>query len=190
MLKRVILSCGALAKELRHITSHQASMDALVFVPPSQHLDPTRLRTELVRRLTLLQKKYEQIFVLFGLCFPDMDQILARFDAKRIRGEHCLEIAGGQLFWRIMKESPGSYFLIPSWCFNFRKMTVKGLCLEEIPAMKSLMFQNYTQVVYFDTLIYGDIDSRAKTIADYLNLPLRIDLRAYRRAFSPYFTIT
>jgi len=88
-------------------------MDALVFVPPSQHLDPTRLRTELVRRLTLLKKKYEQIFVLFGLCFPDMDQILARFDAKRIRGEHCLEIAGGQLFWRIMKESPGSYFLIP-----------------------------------------------------------------------------
>jgi len=41
--------------------------------------------------------------------------------------------------------------------------------------MKSLMFQNYTQVVYFDTLIYGDIDSRAKTIADYLNLPLRIE---------------
>ena len=41
--------------------------------------------------------------------------------------------------------------------------------------MKSLMFQNYTQVVYFDTLIYGEIDSRAKTIADYLNLPLRIE---------------
>ncbi len=73
-MKRVILSCGALAKELRHLTSHQASMDALVFVPPSQHLDPTRLRTELVRRLTLLKKKYEQIFVVFGLCLPDMDQ--------------------------------------------------------------------------------------------------------------------
>ena len=41
--------------------------------------------------------------------------------------------------------------------------------------MKSLMFQNYTQVVYFDTLIYGDIDNRGKTIADYLNLPLRIE---------------
>ncbi len=41
--------------------------------------------------------------------------------------------------------------------------------------MKSLMFQNYTQVVCFDPLIYGDIDNRGKTIADYLNLPLRIE---------------
>jgi len=150
-------------------------MDTLVFVPPSQHLDPARLRAELVRRLSRMQKQYEQILVAFGRCLPDMDQILARFNAKRIRGEHCLEIAGGQLFWQIIRESPGTYFLIPSWCFTFKKMTIKGLHLEENPVMKSLMFRNYTQVVYFDTLIYGNIDSRAKAVADYLNLPLRIE---------------
>ena len=41
--------------------------------------------------------------------------------------------------------------------------------------MKDITFRNYKRVVYFDTLLYGNIDARVQGIAEWLELPLEIE---------------
>lgn len=174
-MKIAVLSCGALAREVRHICDNGSLAEQLYFVEPLLHLYPAKLREALSEQLGSLQEQYEQTLVVYGQCLPDMEEYLAGYNARRIDGAHCLEMIGGNRFWEITRECPGTYFLIPSWTISFPQAIVKGLQLDKEPRMKNIMFRHYQKVVYFDTLLYGDIDARVREIAEWLELPLEIE---------------
>jgi hypothetical protein len=174
-LKVAILSCGALAREVRHICETGGWQEELFFVPPLLHLHPARLRAALAERLSDLQTRYDRTLVVYGQCMPDIDAFLAGFNAHRVQGEHCLEMVGGERFWSALEECSGTYFLIPSWTVSFDTAITEGLGLDKEPRMKEVVFRHYRQVVYFDTLLYGDIDDRVREISAFLDLPLRIE---------------
>jgi len=104
-----------------------------------------------------------------------MAAFLGQFNARRIRGEHCLEMVGGDRFWATIRECPGTYFLIPSWVVSFDAAMISGLGLGRDERLKKAMFRNYKQIVYFDTQVYNDSDGRAREIAAFLNLPLQVE---------------
>lgn len=174
-MKTAVLSCGALAREVRHICKNAPFPEQLFFVEPLLHLYPSKLQETLAEKLQTLQQQYEQILVVYGQCLPDMDRFLADYNAQRVSGAHCLEMIGGDRFWEISKSCPGTYFLIPSWIISFPRAIVEGLRLEQEPRMKEIMFRHYKKVVYFDTLLYGDMDKRVGEIAQWLDLPLEIE---------------
>lgn len=174
-MKIAILSCGALAREVHHICQNGPLANELKFVKPLLHLQPDKLRLKLAEELEALRKTYDHTLVVYGQCLNDMDDFLASYNAHRIQGEHCLEMVGGHRFWERLKENSGTYFLIPSWASTFSEAIVEGLQLDKDPRMKQFMFRNYRRVVYFDTLMYGDIDARIQQIADWLELPLVIE---------------
>jgi hypothetical protein len=174
-LKIGVLSCGALAREVRHICENGPLADELYFVKPLLHLYPVKLRSKLTEELEAMQQSYDHIIAVYGQCLTEMDDFLAAYNAHRIAGEHCLEMIGGQRFWDRLKENSGTYFLIPSWTTSFAEAIVEGLQLDKEPRMKQIMFRNYKRVVYFDTLLYGNIDARVQEIADWLELPLEIE---------------
>lgn len=174
-MKIAVLSCGALAREVRSICESEQLEEDLLFVKPLLHLYPLKLQRKLSETLELLQRNYDRIIVVYGQCLTEMDDFLAGYNAQRIQGEHCLEMIGGQRFWECLKENSGTYFLIPSWTVSFSEAIVEGLQLDKEPRMKQIMFRNYKRVVYFDTLLYGNIDARVKEIADWLELPLEIE---------------
>lgn len=174
-MKIAILSCGALAREVHHICDNGPLVHEQKFVKPLLHLQPDKLRLKLAEELEALQKAYDHTLVVYGQCLKEMDQFLAGYNARRIEGEHCLEMIGGHRFWERFKEDPGTYFLIPSWASTFSEAIVEGLQLDKEPRMKQFVFRNYRRVVYFDTLLYGNIDARIQQIADWLELPLVIE---------------
>lgn len=174
-MKTAVLSCGALAREVQHICQDGVLSQELFFVQPLLHLEPAKLRHTLTARLTELEKTYERTLVVYGWCLPGMDDFLAQFNARRIQGEHCLEMIGGDRFWKIIRDCPGTYFLIPSWIFSFPEAIVKGLQLDREPRMKEIMFRHYQKIVYFDTLLYGNVDQKVTEIAEYLELPMEIE---------------
>ena len=174
-MNTAVLSCGALAREVRYICENGPLAEELYFVKPLLHLYPAKLRAKLSEELEALQDAYDRIIVVYGQCLTGMDEFLARYNAQRVQGEHCLEVIGGQLFWERIKENSGTYFLIPSWTFSFSEAIVEGLQLDKEPRMKQIMFRNYKRVVYFDTLLYGNMDARVQEIADWLELPLEIE---------------
>lgn len=174
--KTVILTCSAFEKELRHICGDQE----IVLLPSFLHIYPAKLRKALTRSLHTLKKEYQRIVVVYGCCLPDMDQFLSDLslsglDIQRISGEHCLEIIGGDAFWKKIKEIPGTYFLTPGYAKSFRQGMIEGMGLDKNPRMKEILIRNYKRVVYFDTLVYGDMDATVQDIADYLGLPLHIE---------------
>lgn len=174
-LNIAVLSCGALAREVRHICENGPLAEELHFVKPLLHLYPAKLQAKLSEELEALQQAYDRTVVVYGQCLPEMDDFLASHNVHRIQGEHCLEMIGGQRFWECLKENSGTYFLIPSWTTSFAEAIVEGLQLDKEPRMKQIMFRNYRRVVYFDTLLYGNIDARVQEIADWLELPLEIE---------------
>ena len=174
-MKIAVLSCGALAREVRHICENGPLAEQLHFVKPLLHLYPAKLRGKLSEQLEALQQAYDRTIVVYGQCLPEMDEFLASYNAHRIQGEHCLEMIGGQRFWERLKENSGTYFLIPSWTSSFDEAIVQGLQLDKEPRMKQIMFRHYKRVVYFDTLLSGNIDTRVQEIADWLELPLEIE---------------
>lgn len=174
-MRIAVLSCGALAREVRYICDNSPLADELYFVKPLLHLYPAKLRDKLSEELSTLKEGYDHSIVVYGQCLPAMDDFLSGYNASRIQGEHCLEMIGGYRFWELLKENSGTYFLIPSWTVNFSEAIVEGLQLDKEPRMKQIMFRNYKKVVYFDTLLYGNIDSRVQEIADWMELPLHIE---------------
>jgi hypothetical protein len=174
-LKTAVLSCGSLAREVRYICENGPLAGELRFVKPLLHLYPAKLRSKLSEELEILKRAYDRIIVVYGQCLTEMDDFLSEYNAQRIQGEHCLEMIGGQRFWERLKENSGTYFLIPSWTASFSEAIVEGLQLDKEPRMKQIMFRNYQRVVYFDTLLYGNIDARVREIADWLELPLEIE---------------
>ena len=170
-----VLSCGALAREVRDICENGPLADKLTFVKPLLHLYPEKLRSKLSEELERLSENYDHTLVVYGQCLAGMDEFLKAYNGLRVPGEHCLEIIGGQRFWELLKENSGTYFLIPSWIHSFSEAIVEGLQLDKEPRMKQIMFRNYKRVVYFDTLLYGNIDERVQEVADWLELPLQIE---------------
>ncbi len=169
------MSCGALAREVRYICENGPLSEELHFVAPLLHLQPARLRAKLSDELAALKQTYDRTIVVYGQCLTEMDDFLAAYNARRVQGEHCLEMIGGKRFWERLKESSGTYFLIPSWTASFSEAIVEGLQLDKEPRMKQIVFRNYKRVVYFDTLLYGNMDTRVQEIADWLELPLEIE---------------
>jgi hypothetical protein len=174
-LNIAVLSCGALAREVRHICEKGPLASELVFVKPLLHLYPDKLRSKLSEELEVLKENYDHTLVVYGQCLPEMDKFLKPYNGLRVPGEHCLEMIGGQRFWELLKENSGTYFLIPSWINSFSEAIVEGLQLDKEPRMKKIMFRNYKRAVYFDTLLYGDMDQRVQEIADWLELPLETE---------------
>ncbi len=166
-----ILSCGVFEKELRRVIGDRD----IKLLPPYLHLYSAKLREALSRVLCELKKEYEKIVVVYGRCMPDIDQFLMEFDAKRIKGEHCLEIIGGDTFWKSINEVPGTYFLTPGYARSFREGMIEGMQLDKTPRIKDVLFRNYKRIVYLDSQVYGDMDDTARFIANYLGLPLHIE---------------
>lgn len=167
----LILSCGIFQKELMKIMEYNDWKFDLVFLNPLFHLDPKRLNDELNNKLA---GKYDRKIVVYGRCSPEIDKICSKHSAERIRGEHCAEILLGERFWELMREEPGTYYLTPMLCKNFKRMVIKGTFIDDYPRLKNLYFHNYKKVVYIDTGI-DDLDKKAVNIADYLGLELIIE---------------
>ncbi len=135
---------------------------------PELHVYPLKLREELEKEL---KKNTDSKIVVYGRCFPEIDDVVKKHDAERIQGENCYEIVAGETFFQSLKEDPGTYFLLPQFCRKFEELT-KELTLKE---MKEIFFKNYRRCIFLDTGVHGgedtDLDdTECKKVAEELGL--------------------
>ncbi len=78
-----------------------------------------------------------------------------------------------------MEEQPGSFFLTDFLVRKFRGTVMKGMGLDKYPQLKGEYFRNYQRVVYLSQNGNGELQEKARSIADYLGLPLMIRETGY-----------
>ncbi len=158
-----LIVCGILEHEVKKVVQHLTIPVNMVVMPPQLHKYPLRLRQELETQLRTSNTKK----VVYGKCFPGIDDLLRKYNAERIEGETCYEIVAGDTFYQLLREEPGTYFLLPQLCEAFDELT-DDIRLKEL---KNTYFRNYKQCILLDT---GVPCKKCREISEELGLPFYI----------------
>lgn len=153
--------CSILKPEITQVVKQLKIPLHIVWMPPELHNYPVRLKEELEHHLKTIK---DEKVVVYGKCFPEIDEVCNQYGAERIRGENCYEIVAGERFFHILKEEPGTYFLLPQLCEKFEELTGEI----HLKGMKDIFFKNYNQCVLLDT---GITCKKCRKIAENLGLP-------------------
>jgi hypothetical protein len=104
---------------------------------------------------------------------------LEGYGIARVAGPHCYEMYGGETFYELMQEEPGTFFLTDFLVRAFEGTVLKGLGLDRYPELKADYFGNYERIVYFAQTRNAALRDKAERIADYLGLPLELHETGY-----------
>lgn len=163
-----VIACGILEPEIRSIFDEMAICSNLRFLPPELHVHPSLLRNRLIKEL---KRSDHPIIVIYGTCFPGIEDVCRAHGAHRIQIDTCYEMVAGTIFHELLKEEPGTYFLLPLFCRLFERLT--GIL--DLGTMKEFLLKNYSRCVLLDTGI--GVDHLCGHVADTLGLPLeRVDV--------------
>lgn len=155
-----IVACGILADEIKGVIQNLTISPPIIIMPPALCLHPERLKKELKK---VLEKIENSKIVVYGKCFPGIDDVCSQYAAHRIAGETCAEIVAGEQVHQLLKEEPGTYFLLPTFCEQFEELT-KELDMEKT---KGILFKNYNRCIFLDT---GKNGNTCRKIAEQLGL--------------------
>lgn len=156
-----VVVCGILEAEVRKVAQKLEIPLNIVIMPAKLHAYPLKLKKELENQLKTIE---DQAVVVYGGCFPEIDNVCEKYSAVRIQGENCYEIMAGDRFYQLLKEEPGTYFLLPQLCEKFEELTKEVLVKE----MKGVFFRNYKRCVFLDTGTNND--KKCSRIAEELGL--------------------
>lgn len=173
-----LVICGALGREVKDIVDRRGWDVDIYGVPALLHLYPSRIVEELRVKLHDLRPRYERLVVVYGDCGTSgkLEPILDEVGAARLRGPHCYEMfAGAERFAEVSDRRPGTFFLTDWLVRNFDRAVVRGLGLDRYPELKPMLFGNYEAVLYLRQVPNPRLADKAKSIAQYLELPLEVE---------------
>ncbi|MGD2248060.1 MAG: DUF1638 domain-containing protein [Candidatus Methanofastidiosia archaeon] len=158
-----IVSCGILEYEINYVVKQLEINPDIKFLPSKLHINPLKLETTLEKVLQRIDDV--NTYVVYGKCSPHIDDIITMYNAKRIQGGTCYEMVAGEKFFQLLKEEPGTFFLLPKFCMQFDYLT-EDILLKE---MRDTYFKNYKRCVFLDTQV---VPVSCEEISETLKLPL------------------
>lgn len=176
----LFLACAALGRELKAIARRHGWDAEIVSINATYHLYPSKIEQAVETYLRETDGRYRRRVVVYGHCGAfGLDEILRRHGAVRPLGPHCYEMYGGDRFAEALREEPGTYiltdFLIRAW----DRLVVRGLAIDRHPKLKDVLFQHYERLVYFGQEEDDSLVARAREIAAWLGLPLKVEHVGY-----------
>ena len=177
----LLIACGALARELVRIKALNGWRHVEIqCLPADLHNTPDRIPGAVREKIEIQRHRYEKIFVAYADCGTGgkLDSVLADYDVERIPGAHCYEFyAGGEVFEKLAREEPGSFWLTDFLVRHFERLVIEGLGLDRHPGLKPVYFAHYRRVVFLSQTGAPDLQRMAKMQADYLGLEYVYRLR-------------
>lgn len=179
----LIIACGALATELKAIVgANRVQGIDIEHLPSSLHNSPDLIPGAVERRLVAAKRNYAKVLIGYADCGTGgrLDEVCRRFDVERLPGAHCYELyAGKSVFAALAEEEPGTFYLTDYLAKHFQRLVVEGLKLREHPMLRTLIFNNYTRVLYLPQTYNELIRKRAVLAAQFLQLPLTVRPATY-----------
>jgi len=181
MKTTALIVCGALAREVLALNEKHGWEADVYGLPVLLHNTPHKIPPAVEERIKQLKDQYEQLIVVYGDCGTagTLDQILDRYDVKRVPGPHCYEMYADGSFEQIMKEEPGTFFLTDYLVGSFDHLVMEKLGIDRNPKLRDEYFGNYTRVVYLSQRDDHNLVEKAQWAADQIGLPLEVKQTAY-----------
>ncbi len=110
-----VISCSALEHLIQQLSGLQIGLEVLEV---GLHLQPRRLRAELMRRIKEIEEEGSFILLGYGLCGRALEGVVSKKSTLVLpMVDDCIGMLLGsrKKYRQIMKDNPGTYFLIPDW---------------------------------------------------------------------------
>ncbi len=175
MKTKVVLACGALAKEITTLIDLNGWRHLkLTCLPAKLHNRPELIAPAVERKISQLKKDgYEDIFVAYGDCGTggQLDRVLEKTGASRLAGAHCYAFFSGlDTFERLSEDALGTFYLTDFLAQHFDRLILSELGIKQHPELLSMYFGNYTKLVYLAQTENAALCQKARAAAEALGL--------------------
>jgi hypothetical protein len=171
------VACGALIAEVRRLVEARGWRADLYGIPATYHMRPASIVSAVDEQLERIRGRYDRVIVVYGDCGTAgaLDDVLRRHGAERPCGSHCYEIFCGRGFGALLEGDPKTYFLTDFLVRAWESVVLRELGLDREPSFKATLFGGFASVTYLRQSPDPELLARARRIADYLGLPLRVE---------------
>lgn len=158
-------------------------IDEVVYIREGEHVNPERLRKQVIAHLKAMKTKVDVIFLGYGHCHSLKD-IGNEIDIPVVHPEadDCIAIMlTPERYDQEKAKNQGTWFMTPGWAVNGQSMMKREFknISSHYPGMEekevvSQLFEGYTRGLYIDTQV-GDKDyfvGKAEEMCDTLNLDM------------------
>ena len=197
-LRTLVIACGALAHELKAITSMNGLDNVTVeCLPAHLHNRPSEIPDAVRERIGRAREAggYDQILVGYADCGTGgrLATVVSEENASAagsdradgpevtmLAGAHCYEFfATAPRFAEIQDAEIGSFYLTDFLVKHFERMVWQGLGLDRHPELLPMYFGNYTRCVYLAQSDDPALVEQAEAAAGRLGLSLLVERTAY-----------
>lgn len=178
MSKVLVVACGALARELRHLISALENEGRvpgidLECLPAKLHNRPELIPEAVRDRVRAARGRYQTILVGYADCGTGglLDKVCREEGVERLPGPHCYELyTGAEAFAHLQEEELGTLYLTDYLVRHFERLILEGLGILDHPELQEVYFNNYTRLVYLSQEPDPELDRLARQAADRLGL--------------------
>ena len=146
----------------------------VTYLPSKLHLRPKELEERLLEEVTSAKRKNELVIVLYGDCFPGIDDFCEQQGVIKAPGYYCYEmLLGSERFRQLIDEMAGTYFAEKDLLLNFEEYCVRPLELHD-EEMRRYCFGQYRRLLYVRQPSDPNLLPQAGEVAEFLGLSLDI----------------